>query len=403
MKNKWKKVMGATLAAVFVMGTLAGCGTAGGSAEGTDSSSTAEAEGNAEGGTIMWLSQMTSGPQYEAIAAYGEAVCAELGYDFTIVYGDPNNDPAENLTAVRNGMTSNVVGIVSSQDGGIQNILEEYPDLYICGSFTDMASVFDEGGSSAGAYENDHFLGTICDGYVDGTNMGHDYAQEVINNGYTKVATMIFPEFAYPQLAVADQAFRQEIEAYNETASEPIEIVGEANVLMFTPLEDSYFLDENHQDLDAIVAFCSDSFVYSPLKTAIANGNCSEDTQLLSSGWEDDQNYQDDIGNTIAYLSNSPIEDIGYAIVMIDNAVNGLSYADAPSEPQRLDSARVNIRNQEDVALINDSLYGTADASKAWITTEELANCTLNVNPDATYADLTGLMASEQLTVEAHK
>lgn len=400
MKGRLRKILALCLAAVMACALLAGCGSSSESSSGSSSEDSAAAE---DKGTIIYLSQMTSGAQYEALVAYGEALCEYLGYDFTVVYGDTNNDPAENLNAVANAMTSDVVGIIACQDGGISNILEEYPDLYVIGAFTDMASVYDEDGSSHSAYDNDHFLGTLCDGYADGTNMGIDYAEEVIANGYTKVATITFPDYAYPQLVAADEAFREYIAEYNETADEQIEIVGDATILVFSVLEDSYFLDEDYQDLDAIVAFCSDSFVYSTLKTAQANGTCSADTKLLSSGWEDDSDYQADIGETIAFLSGSPVESIGYSIIMLDNAISGLTYSDMPDEPQRIDSVRQNIRDQEDVELLNANILGTGNAEDAWISVEEFAQCALSVNSDATYEGLLELYYSGALTTEAHR
>ena len=128
----------------------------------------AMAEEAPAGGTIMWLSNLTAGAQYDAAVNYIGELCDALGYNFTVVYGDSFNDAAGNLTAVQNGMTSDVVGILASQDGGIDAIMEAYPDLYVAGFASDMNSVFGENGSGAAVLENDRFLGTICDGYADG-------------------------------------------------------------------------------------------------------------------------------------------------------------------------------------------------------------------------------------------
>jgi len=71
-------------------------------------------ESAASGGTIMWLSNLTSGVQYETTINYLTAICKELGYDFTVVYGDSFNDAAGNLQPVKNGMRSDVVGLITS-------------------------------------------------------------------------------------------------------------------------------------------------------------------------------------------------------------------------------------------------------------------------------------------------
>ena len=62
---------------------------------------------------------------------YATSVCEELGYEFQVVYGDMYNDPAANLSAVKNAMTKDVVAIIASQDGGIKDIMAEYPG-FIC-------------------------------------------------------------------------------------------------------------------------------------------------------------------------------------------------------------------------------------------------------------------------------
>ena len=92
----------------------------------------------------MWLSNLSSGPQYEAQKAYAEYLCDQMGYDFKVVYGDSQNDPDGNLQAVKNGMTSDVVGLILSQDGGVANIMEEYPDLWVVGHNSDFNSIYSD-------------------------------------------------------------------------------------------------------------------------------------------------------------------------------------------------------------------------------------------------------------------
>ena len=199
----------------------------------------ASAEGK---GKILYLSNLNSGAQYEFYVAYLNMMAEQLGYTVEIVYGDGFNDPAGNLKNVKNAYTSDVVGLISCMDGGLINIMEEYPDLWVVGFFSDFDNVFNEGGTSAGVLEKDHFLGLMGDNYISGTAVGEAYAEEVIARGYKKISTCIFPVYAYPKHTEADAAFRAYIEKYNETASEPIEIVGEATVLNFTPPGDQLLL-----------------------------------------------------------------------------------------------------------------------------------------------------------------
>lgn len=353
-------------------------------------------------GTIMWLSNLSSGIQYETSVAYMEAICDRLGYDLTVVYGDSFNDAAGNLNAVMNGMTNDVVGLVVSQDGGLASIMEEYPDLYVAGYNTDMRSVYNDG-ENAACLSNDHFLGTIADGYADGTQMGIDYANAVIEKGYHKVAIVQFPFYAYPNQAEAEVSFRAAIEEYNATASEPIEIVGDTLTLEFQPLPDSYFLEDGHDDLDCIVALCAGTLFVAPsLITAISNGTCSADTKMVTGGFDENavENTGDD--KLITWTQVSPAEDPAYALVLLDNAITGNQYADF--EAKRIDSAPYTIASSEDVTNVTTkAMCGTADVSLAQLSVDEVANLCVRFNSGATQAQLIETMHSQQLYVESLK
>lgn len=402
MKNKvLKKAVAMSLATVMALGTLAGCGeseTAGGNDAENQNVTETGAQTDAastEGGTIMWLSNLSSGAQYDADVAYAQMICEAWGYDFTVVYGDMFNDPDGNLTAVKNAMTSDVVALISSQDGGIKNIMDEYPELYVAGYNTDMNAVYGSDGAAEALQENEKFLGTICDGYYDGTLLGEQMANAVIEKGYEKVATITFPAYAYPNLAAADAGFRAAISTYNETAATPVEIVGEVTVLEFSPLEESWFLEENHDDLDVIVGFCAGvEFIYPTMKTAIVNGTCSTDTKLITGGLNTDETIIADMGGegVIQYVSISPIENIGWSLTMLDRALKGEMFEDY-TENERINSLEYVIDSEEDAQnVVNKSVL--AGVENAQITVEELTAVT-------SYAELKELFMSEQLKTDA--
>lgn len=416
-KNLVKKLLAVSLATTLFGGALAGCGSTGGAASSSGDSGSASATeaapaaeesadsgeaaaeapaGSTENGTIIWLSNLQSGAQYEAEAAYGEYIAGQYGYGFKIVYGDSFNDPDGNLTAVRNAMTNDVVGIVSSQDGGIKNIVDEYPELYVVGFNTAMDAVYGDQATASDLQTNDHFLGTIADGHQDGYDTGMQYVNAVIDKGYKKVAVVTFPGYAYPNLAKASEVFVEEIGKYNETASEPIEIVGEPKVLEFQPLDESWFLESGNSELDAIVGLCAGTtFIYPTMKTAIADGACSTDTKLLTSGFDSDEAIIADIGGdgVIQYLSVSPIENIGYSLTLLDKALKGEQYDDYANEC--VDSLEYIIDSTEGVNnVMTKSITGTDNPMDAQISIEDL-------NAVTSYADLKALFLSDQLTVDA--
>ncbi|MBR1584398.1 MAG: sugar ABC transporter substrate-binding protein [Clostridia bacterium] len=353
----------------------------------------ASAEGK---GKILYLSNLNSGAQYEFYVAYLNMMAKELGYTVEIVYADGFNDPAGNLKNVKNAYTSDVVGLIATQDGGLINIMEEYPDLYVVGFFSDFDAVFNEGATSAGVLEKDHFLGLMGDNYISGVSLGEAYAEEVIARGYKKVSTCVFPVYAYPKHTVADAAFRAYIEKYNETAAEPVEIVGDATVLNFTPLETNYFFEDGNDDLDCIVGFCAGTtFVYPTVVEAKAMGICKDDLQIITGGFDNDPDLMADCGDdkTIVRLTTSSFESIIWPMALIDAAISGAMYKDYPGI-ERLDSGIMVINSTEKFdAVVNNSPMGaTSDADRlalAQASWDDMKGYFTSVNPDASYADLT--------------
>ncbi len=329
-------------------------------------------------GTILWLSNLSGGAQYDATCAYLEALCGALGYEFQVAFGDPFNDAANNLLAVQNAMTDDVVGMITSQDGGLKDIMEAYPELWVAGYNCDMRSVYDPAGANAACATNDHYLGTIADGYGDGFFLGNQMARLIIEAGYEKVAIINFPVFAYPNLTEADAGLRAAIEEHNATAEKPIEIVGETTTLMFEPLADSWFLEEGRGDLDAIIGLCAGvQFVYPTMVGAMANGTCAADTKLLTSGFETDPDIIADIGGdgVIAGLTVSAAENPAYGLILIDNAITG-NIAEGTNNAC-VDSAEYVIDSVEDINnVMTKSMMGTGSADNAHLTVDEvLALC----------------------------
>ncbi|MCC8102210.1 MAG: twin-arginine translocation signal domain-containing protein [Clostridiales bacterium] len=367
-----------------------------------------KADASESNGKILFLANTSSGPIYDFNIAYMDAWMSELGYTWEMVYGDSSNDPAGNLSAVKNAMTSDVVGIILCQDGGVANIMEEYPDLYVVGAATDMASVYDEDGASAACVDNDHFLGTYASGYASGVDTGKMYAEEIIEKGYKKVAICMFPSFAYPQYAIADETLRSEIASYNETVSEEeqIEITEETTVLMFTNLDDNFFNEPENQDLDAIIGLCGgQAFLYAPMLTAIANGTANPNMKLLTSGFENDADMMADVcseDGIVQGLYVPNFECLFSSIVMLDNALQGTPFADY-EQSEVLDGTLIKITDREIMEnIINESPIASADITKLALSVEDGKQYFVRYNEDATYSALKELMASDTFTEKGY-
>ncbi len=393
MKNKKRmtKIAAILVTLILAIGLLAGCGGAAPSGSGN-------AGGGSKGGTptVMILSSQSAGLEYDFMEAYANEFLGQLGYNVSIVYGSQFNLADENLEAVKNAMTGNVVALIAEQDGGLSTIMEEYPDLYVVGCQTDMTGVFSPGGESAACLENDHYLGTIANGKATGDEIAQEFFDAVKAKGYKKVATAIFPEFAFPNYAAAEVKFRELCKA------EGIEVVDDGpEVLMFSLLDDSYFMEPEHQDLDAVVAMCDGiSFVYPTLASAIASKNCAAKTKLMTGGATDDPAILADCGDegTITFNWYSGLESMVWSIALLDNALQGTQYADYPGA-ECVSAATY---------AIGDSATFEAVTTKSAVYTRNMADLALpfedaqqyftRFNPDATYADLMELIGSDRLT-----
>lgn len=404
-----KKLIALTLALLMVVGCLSACGGSTGSTQpAADSTQAAANDPAAKTGKILFLSSLSSGLGYDYQVKYFGMLCDKLGYKLEIAYGDPTNDPAGNLSQIKNAMTSDVVGIMLSQDGGVADIMAEYPNLPVVGINTDMSSVYSEGGASASVLGNPNFLGSMADGYVHGEDYGSEFARVVIEKGYKKVAVCTFPPFAYPQQAVADAAFRAKIAEYNETAAEAdkITIVGDApTILMFSPLDSTFFNEPQHQDLDALVGILAgQTFLYSAMIDAISNGLANPNMKLVCGGLEGGQEFLDEFGTPdgiVQTLLTSAPERLFFPMVLLDNAIQGKQFPDLDSS-KCVDAPFCALENREIFeAFVNNSSQISLDMTKLALPWEDAQQYFTRYNPDATYADLLELMSSERLTAKA--
>lgn len=388
MKKNLKRIITLALVVVFVF-VLSACGAK-------------KKDGKQ---TILWLSNLSGGINYEVGCDYLEALCDKLGYEFKVCTGDGFNGAAENLKIVKDNMDDSVVAIVASQDGGILDIMEEYPELYVCGYNCSFDSVYSEDPAvavNAAVLENDHFLGAIADGYYDGKDIAKEYVDTIIKLGYKNVAFVTFPGFAYPALEVANVEARKLIEEYNKTAAPDakINVLGEdpATVLMFSPLEESWFIDNaGCNKLDCIVATCAGlQFVYPTMTVAKANGTCAPETHMITGGFDNDPDIIANVGTnkTITHITFAPAEDPLYAMVLIDDALKGALPSDF--ENIRIASAPYTIETDEDINnVMTKAMAGTGDVTLAQVTPDEVAA----MCGKSTHKELIDFMHSEQLSV----
>ncbi|MCF0127532.1 MAG: hypothetical protein HUJ70_03130, partial [Pseudobutyrivibrio sp.] len=81
-------------------------------------------------------------------------------------------------------------------------------------------------------------------------------------------------------------------------------------------------------------------------------------------------------------------EAIAYPLVLIIDKLNGASFSDAPAATERVDCNSYTILSEDEMNLMKQTLYYTANYADSAIKGEEIVNMCASYNPDATYAGL---------------
>lgn len=403
MKNL-KKVIALLLVGVLLLGSFAGCGGSGAGAGGNGETGN-EAQGGNEGtkdadqpsddgaGASVAVNKYKigvahytdSGKGVEAIKAYCEGISKATGCEFVFTTLS-TYDEATNLTEIQNLISSGCDGIIMTADMGTTSIVKEceaahvYLAGFLCDYLQSDMTAHDE------VFGSEYFLGSVADGYIDAAPYGERVAEAVIAGGYKNIGEITFPAFAYPKQADVIAAFNAKIDEYNATAADEDKITTvEPIELNFAPLEDTYLSE--HPDLDCIFSVAAGAGMVYPV--LVANGKT--DIKLFTTGFEgtDDTDNFGTAGNQCyqGIMCSSP-EAIAYPLCLLIDKLNGVTYSDLP-EAEVVECMPLIMLSDEDMkAVVNNSIYYSADYSKALITGEDIVNMCASYNPDATYAGL---------------
>lgn len=308
-----------------------------------------------------------SGAAVTAVKNYLGSLENELNVKFSYTTLS-QTDEATNKTAAQNMISAGCKGIILTMDSATSSILDEAKKagIYVGGYLNDYNTSYD---SIKG---NPNFVGTVVDGRYEGFAWGREIAERIINDGHKTIGMVKFPAFAFPHQSEMDQAFREEIAKYNETAAADKKITVKDTVeLMFQPLPTTY-LDEN-SDIDAIFGMCAGvQFIYPTLVSAKKTN-----VKLYTAGLVCNNDIYDNFGTKgnacIQEMVFSNAEAITYPLVMLLNKIRGNTFSDQPAEAQRVDSSQMRITNNEELDFcLEHSLQFTGKVSDAFLTPAEV-------------------------------
>ena len=401
MKKNIKRVLALVLALTLVL-ALAACSgdngdstNPGGQTSGNPGSSTA----SFKKATIGVGLYSDTGPAPDSTKAYLSSLEEALNVKFIYTLLS-QTDEATNVTKIQELIASGADGIICTMDMGMDAILKECADAgvplagYLCDFDTSFNTNFD------GVFGHKYFLGTVADGGCGADlKRGYDFFDSLMeynernaDKPITHVACTTFPAWAFPyQRQYVDQ-FVEKVNEYNAANPDKAITVDpfneETDVLMFSPLDSTYFT--KHPGIDAIISICAGEFVYGTMVSA----GVDKTMKLFAAGYtEGDNNNFGTRGNGTYQLELvcAP-ESITYPVVLLINYINGVSFPDQPAVAERRSCTSFIINSDDDMALFEKSIYLTNNPQYALLSPQDVVNLTAVANPNATYANLVEIL-----------
>lgn len=416
-KALWKKISAVMLAGAMAVSTV-GCGNSGSNSNPAPADSGTESKdaGSDQGTSAVEGKNCTIGVAFytdtgfavDSTKAYLESLSDTLNVKFTYTVLT-QTDEAANLTKIQELISSNVDGIICTMDLGMTSIIQEceaagvYLGGYLCDYDTSFNTAYDQ------VFKSEYFVGTATDGQnpddvTIGTTMFNsllEYNERNAEAPITHVSMAIFPTWAFPAQQIGADQFVAAVEEYNKTAETPITVDPlneESDVLAFAPIDTTYFA--KHADSQAIMSFAAGSaFVYPTMVQAGVDSSL----KLFTTGFDggEDTNFGTTGNGTYQQTMVTAVESVTFPLVLLLNKINGAAFPDQPAEAERISTAQYVINSDEDMAKFQKSCFYTKDAANAMYTPQDVLNMTAYGNPDATYADLKGILS--EMTIDSIK
>ena len=328
--------------------------------------------------TIGIVGYSDSGTAYNSIVANYNQISEATGIKFKFVKGS-SFDETVNVTAVQNLISSGCNGIIMTMDSGMVSIMKEAnaAGVYMAGFLNSMDQSIEK------IKDDKYFLGTVSDGYLDGSKIGEKAAELVIRDKKKNVGVVTYPHNYFPTHAQADKAFRASIEDHNSKATEEDKInVYESVQLSFKPLEPTYF--QQNPELDGIFGMGL-TFVYPTMLTANI-----KDVTLYSTGYDTAESYVQGFDSGVIGMETcSNTESLIYPVALIANAVKGKQFADKPVSAEAVETNTVFLTNKEELSTFQEkAIYHSGDATHSLLKNEDISNLIMATNENATYKDL---------------
>ena len=386
-----KKVISMILAAAMTAVMAAGCGgsannTAEGEAQTGDT--VAESEEETEGGEQTDDAYKIGIVMYQWTDAQGTNIqnfCNYLEKNLNVAfeYESTFYDDDAQVSCVENLISSGCDAIISGYDTNLVAAMSTCQDAEVYYTVA-LDHITEE--DFAGVAPGEYFLGGTKQFGGDLAALGKEYADAVADSGIKNAGGISFPAWAFSDAPEIYASFQSELTAKGITVQD---LTFTSGMTADEVQQNAKDLVNQNPDMDTLFGMASGlDYVYPAIQ--------GSGVKLIAMGYDTSVASLMESGALLAAGNNNHTQAIASCVARIVNALEGNSYPDA-AESAYNEGSIVNgvagypvIGTQEELEDYVTYIV-PEDGANGCVTAEELENCIISSNPDATMADLNAL------------
>ncbi len=386
-----KKVISMILAAAMTAVMAAGCGgSANNTAEGGAQTGDAvvESEEETEGGEQTDDAYKIGIVMYQWTDAQGTNIqnfCnyLEKNLNVTFEYESTFYDDDAQVSCVENLISSGCDAIISGYDTNLVAAMSTCQDAEVYYTVA-LDHITEE--DFAGVAPGEYFLGGTKQFGGDLAALGKEYADAVADSGIKNAGGISFPAWAFSDAPEIYASFQSELTAKGITVQD---LTFTSGMTADEVQQNAKDLVNQNPDMDTLFGMASGlDYVYPAIQ--------GSGVKLIAMGYDTSVASLMESGALLAAGNNNHTQAIASCVARIVNALEGNSYPDA-AEGAYNEGSIVNgvagypvIGTQEELEDYVTYIV-PEDGANGCVTAEELENCIISSNPDATMADLNAL------------
>lgn len=307
-------------------------------------------------------------------------------FDVEFVYEAVGSNDEDHISGLQNLLSQGCDAIISGYDTALSNSINmcvEAGAYYVVALGSVSAMAWDNATNQmvpVQGVDSKYFLGGTTQFGGNAAEIGRLYAQAAKANNLTKIGAITFPTFAFTEGQQIYDAFVAEI-------GTDAEVFGLQQFMFTQELCEAQVtsLLTDHPDVQAVLGLGSGLDYIRP---ALQNQGRS-DVKLLALGYNSTLGTLMQNGSVVTAGTNNYTQIVASCFARIWDALNGKSYADRNNDLNGVANYPL-ILSYDELADF-DRYIVPADKANGCVTVEELKNCMVTYNENATWAQLNQL------------